>query len=108
MRETNGGNIRITARAKRQLAHLICDGVDYTRVAEAYLMNIVAVKIEIAAALQIVDVGSLAMGKDVQAGSGERLVQETAFIEIEPFACFRTDVIVCPTPPFGREIEVSF
>ena len=62
--------VGITARAKRKLIYLFFDGFDHLRIGEAYLMDIVTVKIHIAASLRIFNVNAFAAAHGVQARSG--------------------------------------
>ena len=75
-RETDGGFVCVTPRGKRQQVELRLDGSDYFRVAEADLMNIVAVKIEITPTFRIFNPRAFGGAQDVQAGRGHGLMNE--------------------------------
>ena len=71
------------------------------------LVNIVAVKIQQAAALEVLDVGALAMGENIEAGSRKRLVQKKAAILREEFPGLLVEILLYPFRPPGRDVDVA-
>tara|TARA_B100000929_G_scaffold255448_1_gene217198 strand:- start:209 stop:442 length:234 start_codon:yes stop_codon:yes gene_type:complete len=74
---------------------------------EADLVNIVAVKIQQAAALEVLNVGTLAMSENIETGSRKRLVQKKAAILREKFPGFLVEILLYPFRPPGRKVDVA-
>ena len=93
--------------AGERLVELRLDRLDHLRMREADLVNIVAVKIQEATALKVLDVGALAMGQDIEAGSRKRLVQKKAAILRQELPGFFVEILLYPFQPPGREVDVA-
>ena len=106
-RELNRGQVGIPPRTEGELVELRLDRLDHLRMREADLVNIVAVKIQEATALKVLDVGALAMGQDIEAGSRKRLVQKKAAILRQEFPGFFVEILLYPFQPPGREVDVA-
>src|SRR5262245_52259731 len=76
--------------------------------AEARLMHVVAVKIEIPAALQIFDLSTIATFEDIQAGSRKGLVKEILGVLLQKLPRFAADMSAAPLSTEWRDIDVSF
>ena len=107
-REGDGRLAGIAARAKAKLIELLFDGGNDAWMAEANLMNIVAVEVEIPPAFEVFQPRALRPAQDIQAGGGQRLVQETPSILREQRARLRRQVFVKPGLPVWRQIHVAF
>src|SRR2546425_633915 len=70
-------------------------------------MDVVPVEVEVAAALQVLEVAPLAPAEDVQAGRGERLAEEVLLVEGEPAAGLLVEALADPRLPARREVEVA-
>jgi hypothetical protein len=107
-RERDGGLAGVAARAKAKLIELLLDRSDDARMAEADLMNIIPVEVEIAPAFEVFQPRALCPAQDIQAGSGKRLVQETRRILGQQRACLRPQMTIEPGLPVRRQIHVAF
>src|SRR5438034_8973649 len=71
-------------------------------------MYIVAVAVEVATTFGVLNPRALAGLERVQAGRGERLMQEISCILIEQALCFHGDISCGPGPALRRKIQVAF
>jgi hypothetical protein len=76
--------------------------------AEANLVNVISVEVEIPAAFEVFNPRALSPAQDIQAGRGKRLVQETRRILRQQRARLRPQVLVEPGLPMRRQIQVAF
>ena len=107
-RQLDGRDVRVPARAEGQGLHLLADCPDHVRVPEADLVHAVAVKVEEAPALQVFQPGALAAGQDVEAGGGERLVQEVPGVLLQPVLRVVVMLNLLPRLPARRDVELAF
>src|ERR1041385_1940498 len=56
LRQLDGWNIGVPARAERKLIELLFDGSDHARIAKADLVNVVAMEIHVPSPLQVFDI----------------------------------------------------
>ena len=101
-RQLDRRNIRITPGAKRERVHLRHDGLNHARMAKADLVDVVAVEIQQAPAVQVFDVRAVARLQNIQAGRGQRLMEEVFGVLVQPAACFCVDVLGGPGLAMGR------
>ena len=102
------GDVRVATRAERKLVHLRDDSLDYARVSKAGLMHVVAMKVQDAPALKILDRGPGAARKNIQTRRGQRLPKEVLGVLLEPGASLRIDIGLRPSLTMGRDVEVAF
>ena len=86
------------AGANEQLVHLRGDRLLQARMAVADVVDVVAVEIDIALARAVPDIGPFRPGDGIEAGAGDRLVQEGGSIGLNQRA--RRGVMM-PGGPFG-------
>jgi hypothetical protein len=108
LRQSNRRDIRKAAGAESQTIHLPLDGLDHLRMAEADLVNAVAVKVEELAALQIFQVGARATSQNVQTGRRKRLMQKVASIFFQPVSGFGIDGGLLPLTAAWRKVHIAF
>jgi hypothetical protein len=83
----------VAPRAERQLIQLRLDRLHNARVRKADMMDVVAMKIEVAAALEILNPRALTTPKPVQERCGQRLMQESLSGQGACRRCFRNPVV---------------
>ena len=81
--EIDGGLVRVPAGREGQGVELALDRRHHVRMAVAHLMDVVAVEIHDAAAFDVGEPHALAGGERVEAGRGQRLMQEDLGVGVE-------------------------
>jgi hypothetical protein len=84
------------------------DGLDDPWMAEADLMDIVAMKIKISATFNVLNPGSLRRLQNVQARRREGLMEEIAGILNQHGFRLRPDMLPRPRLSTGGQVDISF
>jgi len=100
-------SIAVTARAKRQVMHLLDHRLHHPRVAVADLMGAVAVKIEEGSALHIGKAGTRGPGENIEAGRRQALAQKDPLVAFKEAAGGDVDMFFLPLPAMGALIAVT-
>jgi hypothetical protein len=102
----DGRPVGVAPGAEGEALELAHDGRDHLRVAEAHLVDAVAVEIEEAAPLKVLDAASPAGGQHVEAGGGQGLAQEDGLVGRQPAPGLGIEVLPFPAPPPGGAVGV--
>ena len=106
-RECVGDFVGIAARRERQGVHLRGDGALQARVPVADVVDVVAMEIHVAAALDVLDPDALRLGDGIQAGGGDRLPQEVLLVRLEHRPRASVEGTRLPLRPPRGEIGVA-
>ena len=106
--QVDGRRIGEAPRRERERVELSPDGCHHVRVPIADLVHVVAVEVHHAAAFDVGQPDAVAGGERVEAGRGQRLMQENIRIGVEQRAGARMHVRGFELAPQRRRVDVAF